>query len=81
MTEQQYAISEYPDVKDVYQRLDALVRQPMRPVRPERMQEYLNYFEMLVSPEDVSACPSRLWPSNKAGNNTKILGPTPSRPM
>jgi glutamate-1-semialdehyde aminotransferase len=45
MTEQQYAISEYPDVKDVYQRLDALVRQPMRPVRPERMQEYLNYFE------------------------------------
>jgi glutamate-1-semialdehyde 2,1-aminomutase len=45
MTEQQYAISEYLDVKDVYQRLDALVRQPMRPVRPERMKEYLNYFE------------------------------------
>jgi len=45
MTEQQYAISEYPDVKDVYQKLDALVRQPMRPIRPERMQEYLQYFE------------------------------------
>ena len=42
MTEQQYAISEYPDVKDVYHRLGALVRQPMRPIRPERMQEYLN---------------------------------------
>ena len=45
MTEQQYAISQYPDVKDVYLRLDALVRQPMRPIRPERMQEYLNYFD------------------------------------
>ncbi|MGD0878597.1 MAG: aminotransferase class III-fold pyridoxal phosphate-dependent enzyme [Anaerolineales bacterium] len=45
MTEQQYAISEYPDVKSIYQALDALVRQPLRPVRPERMQEYLNYFE------------------------------------
>ena len=42
---QQYAISEYPDVKDVYRRLDALVRQPMHPIRAERMQEYLNYFE------------------------------------
>jgi glutamate-1-semialdehyde aminotransferase len=45
MTEQQYAISEYPDVKSIYHALDALVRQPLRPVRPERMQEYLNYFE------------------------------------
>ena len=26
MTEQQYAISQYPDVKDVYQRLEALVK-------------------------------------------------------
>ena len=49
MTEQQYAISEYPDVKDVYRRLDALVSQPIRPVRPERMQEYLNYFETKCS--------------------------------
>ena len=45
MTEQQYAISEYPDVKSIYRALEALVRQPIRPVRPERMQEYLNYFE------------------------------------
>jgi glutamate-1-semialdehyde aminotransferase len=45
MTEQQYAISEYPDVKSIYCALDALIRQPIRPVRPERMQEYLNYFE------------------------------------
>ena len=44
--EQRYAISQYPDVEDIYRRLDALVRQPMRRVRPEKMQEYLDYFEL-----------------------------------
>jgi len=42
---QQYAITEYPDVNDIYRRLDALVRQPMRPVRRDKMQEYLGYFD------------------------------------
>ena len=41
----QYAISQYPDVEDIYRRLDALVRQPMRRVRNEKMQEYLAYFD------------------------------------
>ena len=46
MTEtQQYAISEYPDVDDVYRRLNALIAGPMRPVRRDKMQEYLNYFD------------------------------------
>ncbi|MGE5248977.1 MAG: aspartate aminotransferase family protein [Bacteroidota bacterium] len=40
-----YAISEYPDVEKVYARLDALISQPLRPVRREAMQEYLGYFE------------------------------------
>lgn len=44
-TSQSYAISQYPDVDDIYRRLDALVRQPLRPVRREKMQEYLNYFD------------------------------------
>ena len=43
---QHYAISQYPDVKDVYQRLEALVRQPMHPIKPEHMQEYLHYFDV-----------------------------------
>lgn len=45
MTQQIYAISEYPDVDDVYRRLDALISQPMRPVRRDKMQAYLNYFD------------------------------------
>jgi len=42
---QKYAISEYPDVPDIYRRLEELISQPMRKVRHERMQEYLAYFE------------------------------------
>ncbi|MCX5993198.1 MAG: aminotransferase class III-fold pyridoxal phosphate-dependent enzyme, partial [Chloroflexi bacterium] len=44
--EQKYAISQYPDVEDIYRRLDALVRQPMRRVRLDKMKEYLDYFEL-----------------------------------
>ena len=43
---QKYAISQYPDVEKIYRRLDALVSQPMRPVRREKIQEYLKYFEI-----------------------------------
>jgi len=45
MTEQQYAISEYPDTVKIYTRLKNLVNQPIRPVRRDRMQEYLNYYD------------------------------------
>ncbi len=46
MTENQtHAISKYPDVADVYRRLNALVAQPIRPVRRDKMEEYLGYFQ------------------------------------
>ena len=45
MSQQQYAISEYLNVDEVYARLNALISQPMRPVRREKMQVYLDYFE------------------------------------
>jgi glutamate-1-semialdehyde aminotransferase len=46
MTEtQQYAISAYPDVDDVYRKLEALISQPLHPVRRDQMQEYLDYFD------------------------------------
>ncbi|MDD5370272.1 MAG: aminotransferase class III-fold pyridoxal phosphate-dependent enzyme [Anaerolineaceae bacterium] len=45
MIAQQYAIREYPDVKAIYAKLEKLVSQPLRPVRREKMQEYLKYFE------------------------------------
>lgn len=45
MEKAMYAISQYPDVPEVYRRLEALVSQPPRPVRREKMQEVLDYFE------------------------------------
>ena len=45
METQNYAISTYPDVEAIYQKLEGLVSQPVRPLRREKMQEVLNYFE------------------------------------
>ena len=42
---QQYAISEYPNVDEVYDKLNTLVRQPLRPVDREKMKDYLGYFD------------------------------------
>ena len=42
---QQYAISEYPNVDEIYRKLDNLVRQPLHPVNRGKMQEYLGYFD------------------------------------
>jgi glutamate-1-semialdehyde 2,1-aminomutase len=42
--EHQYAISEWHDTDKILAQLDALVAQPMRPIRREKMAEYLDYF-------------------------------------
>ena len=46
---QKYAISEYPDVEDVYRRLNALISQPMRKITPESMQANLAFFDQKCS--------------------------------
>ena len=48
---QQYAISEYPNVDEVYTKLNNLVSQPIRAVNREKMREYLDYFENKASKE------------------------------
>jgi len=45
MSEQQYAISEYPDADEIMARLKELVSQPLRPIRRDKMEEYLGYFD------------------------------------
>ncbi|MFY9937391.1 MAG: aminotransferase class III-fold pyridoxal phosphate-dependent enzyme [Silvibacterium sp.] len=42
--ENSYGISEWPDMDDIYERLAALIRQPIRPIRRENMETVLNYF-------------------------------------
>ena len=41
---QQYSISQWHDTDKVLAQLDALVGQPMRPIRRDKMAEYLDYF-------------------------------------
>ncbi|MDD2765541.1 MAG: aminotransferase class III-fold pyridoxal phosphate-dependent enzyme [Opitutaceae bacterium] len=45
MSDTPSAISTWPDPGEIYARLQALLRQPIRPVRRDRMTEFLNYFE------------------------------------
>jgi hypothetical protein len=40
-----YSVSRYPDVADVYRRLDALVSQPLRPIRRPVMDDVLTWFD------------------------------------
>ncbi|HSD84124.1 MAG TPA: aminotransferase class III-fold pyridoxal phosphate-dependent enzyme [Anaerolineae bacterium] len=45
MSTQQYAISEYPNTDEVMARLKELTKQPLRPIKRERMQQFVNYFD------------------------------------
>ncbi len=42
---QQYAITDYHDTTEIYAKLKALVSQPIRPIKRDKMDEYLQYFE------------------------------------
>ena len=39
-----FSISKYPDVKEIYGKLDKLINQPIRPVGRDKMKAYLEYF-------------------------------------
>src|SRR5512138_3160741 len=45
MSTQQYAISEYLNYDEVMMRLKELTKQPLRPIKRDRMQQFLNYFD------------------------------------
>ena len=40
-----FAISEYHDVKPIYEKLNRLVKLPLQHIEPVAMQEYLNYYD------------------------------------
>lgn len=43
--QQRYAISQWHDTDALYKQLNALTSQPIRPIRRDKMQEFLAYFE------------------------------------
>ncbi len=44
-TTQQYAISAWHDTEAIYRQLNQLVKQPLRPIRRDKMAEFLRYFD------------------------------------
>ncbi|HOO89448.1 MAG TPA: aminotransferase class III-fold pyridoxal phosphate-dependent enzyme [Syntrophales bacterium] len=45
MTQASYAISHWPDTEAILENINRLVNQPMRPIRRDKMKEYLSFFE------------------------------------
>jgi glutamate-1-semialdehyde 2,1-aminomutase len=41
----QFAISQYPDAKETMQALNNLIQQPIRSLKPESLEKYLQYYE------------------------------------
>jgi glutamate-1-semialdehyde 2,1-aminomutase len=42
--DRKYAISHWPNTDEILEKLDRLVKSPMRPIRRERVKGYLDYF-------------------------------------
>ncbi len=42
---EEYSISVWPDTQKIYEKLDSLIKNPMRPLKRESMANFLNYFE------------------------------------
>lgn len=64
-----WAISEYPDVPDVYRRLSALLAQPVRPIKREAMLGYLDYFESrCAASKEITARAARRIPGGVQHN-------------
>ncbi len=45
MTEQLYGINEYPNVKQIYEKIDRLTKMPVQTIKRDAMNQYLNYYE------------------------------------
>ncbi|WP_432662880.1 aminotransferase class III-fold pyridoxal phosphate-dependent enzyme [Wukongibacter baidiensis] len=45
MGKEGYAVSRWHDTDEIYRRLEELIKQPIRPIKRDAMQRYLDYFE------------------------------------
>ncbi|MCC6570524.1 MAG: aminotransferase class III-fold pyridoxal phosphate-dependent enzyme, partial [Chitinophagales bacterium] len=49
MSQTGFSISEYHDIKPIYQKLNKLVSLPLQHIKPDAMQQYLQYFDTKCS--------------------------------
>ncbi len=77
MTSQQYAISEYPDTDEIYARLNALIKQPIRPIRRDKMEEFLKYFETKATKSKAMTDEAKLYIPGGVQHNLAFNYPFP----
>src|SRR3954469_9357465 len=46
MSQTGFSISEYHDIKPIYEKLDKLVSLPLQHIAPDKMEGYLNYYHL-----------------------------------
>lgn len=44
MSDSKYAISKWPDTKEIYKKIDKLMKSPVRTIKEEKMNDYMNYY-------------------------------------
>lgn len=44
MSINEYSISKWPDTKEIYEKINKLLKSPMRPIKKEKMQGYMEYY-------------------------------------
>ncbi len=77
MSTQAYAISEYPNTDEIYVRLKALVKQRVRPIRRDRMQDFLNYFETKCAKSKALTDEAKLYIPGGVQHNLAFNHPFP----
>jgi glutamate-1-semialdehyde 2,1-aminomutase len=73
----EHAISEYPDVDAVVERCDALVAQPPRPLRRDRMDAYLGWFDERCAGSKAAAAEARRFIPGGVQHNLAFNHPFP----
>lgn len=70
--EAKYGVSRWPDEKEIFKKMENLVNQPLRHIKPEAMARYMNYFDekckgskamMRKRKKVIQAACSTTWPS------------------
>ena len=77
MSEQEYAISEWHDTADIYARLKALINQPLRPIRREKMAEYQAYFDTQCTQSKALTDEAKLYIPGGVQHNLAFNHPFP----
>ncbi len=75
--ETMFAISEYHNVAEIYSKIDNLLSQPIRPVKPDKMNDYLDYFENKCSQSKIMTTEAKKYIPGGVQHNLAFNFPFP----